>query len=384
MNILYIAHTRDGSGARVALENMAKGMIAKGHNVFVMSPALDCKLSDNMRKIGATVLVAPVSMTVYPNVHNPIRWIGLLLRNIIRWQKAKRIILDTIVNNKIDIVHTNVGPMNIAPPVCRKLGIPHVWHIREFQKEFFLTFFWTPSLFKKVIKQKGNYNIAITKSIFQYHSLRDNIDRVIYDGVFPKNVAENQYTKQQRKKVVLFVGRVEEAKGTLDLIQAFVKFQLEHPEWKLLVVGAYNEHSQYYQSCKKISAISKNIEFLGKRADVYELMREARVLVMSSKREGFGFVTAEAMANGCLVIGRNTAGTKEQLDNGADLTGGEIALRYDNQDELLKQLENAADHDYSDMQERAKKAVVELYSLENASDKIENYYKWIMKDYYGK
>ncbi|MBP5779256.1 MAG: hypothetical protein J6W17_04850 [Campylobacter sp.] len=35
-------------------------------------------------------------------------------------------------------------------------------------------------------------------------------------------------------------------------------------------------------------------------------------------------------------------------------------------------------------QERAKKAVIELYSLENASDKIENYYKWIMKDYYGK
>ena len=138
MNILYVAHTRDGSGARVALENMARGMISKGHSVFVVAPTRDCILSDNMRNIGATVLVAPVSMTVYPRTRNPLSWIVRLLCSIICWKKSKRIISEAIVNNKIDIVHTNVGPMNIAPPICRKLGIPHVWHIREFQKELFL------------------------------------------------------------------------------------------------------------------------------------------------------------------------------------------------------------------------------------------------------
>ena len=40
------------------------------------------------------------------------------------------------------------------------------------------------------------------------------------------------------------------------------------------------------------------------------------------------------MYNHCLVIGRNTAGTKEQFDNGLDQTGEEIGLRFDSDLEL--------------------------------------------------
>lgn len=39
-------------------------------------------------------------------------------------------------------------------------------------------------------------------------------------------------------------------------------------------------------------------------------------LIVPSPFEAFGLITAEAMFNKCLVIGRDTAGTKEQFDNG--------------------------------------------------------------------
>ena len=45
-------------------------------------------------------------------------------------------------------------------------------------------------------------------------------------------------------------------------------------------------------------------------------MSKALALFVPSSFEGFGFITVEAMFCGCLVIGRNTGGTKEQFDNG--------------------------------------------------------------------
>lgn len=45
-------------------------------------------------------------------------------------------------------------------------------------------------------------------------------------------------------------------------------------------------------------------------------MNRATALIVPSPFEAFGLITAEAMFNKCLVIGKDTAGTKEQFDNG--------------------------------------------------------------------
>ena len=329
--------------------------------------------------------MAPVSTTAYPSTKNPAKWVVRLLRSMIGWRKSKKIIRDTIYKYRIDIVHTNIGPMNLAPSVCRKVGIPHVWHIREFQPELFIKYFPCSSQFEKDIKQRGNYCIAITETLFDFYSLRQDKDRVFYDGVLSKSYEHvEQKSNFNRDKVILSVGRVEEVKGTLDLVKAFVQFHRIHPEWKLRIVGEYSKESSYFLACKNYCEDlekKKIVTFEGKRRDVYELMRNARIFVMASTREGFGFVTVEAMANGCFVIGRNTAGTKEQFDNGYKFTGEEIALRFETNEELMQQLNNAAENDHSDMIERARRTAIELYSLEKTSEQVDNYYNWILKNY---
>ena len=60
------------------------------------------------------------------------------------------------------------------------------------------------------------------------------------------------------------------------------------------------------------------------------------MLIVPSIFEGFGFITAEGMANGCVVLGRNTAGTKEQFDNGVKMTGKEIGVRFIDDNEMLQ------------------------------------------------
>lgn len=388
MKILYITHTTDGSGARVALANLVKEMVARGHGVFVFAPRNDCPVADSVRAVGATVLIAPVCATVYPKTKNPVKWVALLALRLWKWRLSRREIRRAIGAYGIDIVHSNVGPLNLAQPVCRKLGKPHVWHIREFQETLGIRFFPRPSLFRREITQEGNYNIAITRAIFEHYSLRERIDKVLYDGVFPASIASQKMTPFcRREKTILFVGRVEAAKGSLDIIEAFIQFHRTHGDWRLRLIGSYKEDDAYYQACRgacEASGCSEDIVFLGKRCDVYEHLRKARIVAIPSPCEGFGFVTAEAMANGCLVIGRNAGGTKEQMDNGLRLTGGEIALRYGSREELLAQLCDAAENDHSDLIDRGRRTAIELYSLEQTAGQVEAYYKWIMKDYYDK
>ena len=76
------------------------------------------------------------------------------------------------------------------------------------------------------------------------------------------------------------------------------------------------------------------------------------------------------MFYGTLVIGRNTAGTKEQFDNGVKYSGDEIGLRFLTIDDLVKCMQNAIKNDYNDYIKRANATVNVLYSFETFQNKI--------------
>jgi glycosyltransferase involved in cell wall biosynthesis len=111
-------------------------------------------------------------------------------------------------------------------------------------------------------------------------------------------------------------------------------------------------------------------------------MQQARAIIIPSRFEGFGLCMPEAMFNGCLAIGRNTGGTKEQLDNGLRLQGSEIALRYDTTNELthlLCEISQSPIAQYQPMVERAFHTVNQLYTEENNAREIFQFYQSILK-----
>ena len=121
------------------------------------------------------------------------------------------------------------------------------------------------------------------------------------------------------------------------------------------------------------------IEFIGQQdlAETEEYMRNASALIVPSLYEAFGRITAEAMSNGCIVIGKNTGGTKEQFDNGLKITGREIGLRYSTVEGLSEILQNFSDLDDTEkdlMRQCAFKTVQSLYSNESNGESIVAYY----------
>ena len=129
--------------------------------------------------------------------------------------------------------------------------------------------------------------------------------------------------------------------------------------------------------------LEDKVILLGMRNDILSLYKEAKAFIVPSLFEGFGLITAEAMFSGCLVIGNDTAGTKEQFDNGKEITGEEIGLRYNTQEQLVQHLIDVTNNSteyYTPMILRAQQVVSQLYSTETHVKNVYNLYNRIQNN----
>ena len=389
MRILYIAHVVEIGGASMALLNIIKGLPTT-IDVGVMLPAQEGWLVDELKQCNCHLFFSNYEMMVYPVASirkygrwNPIGYLKFckgLYNKFWKREKARKDLRNIINEFHPDIVHCNCGPLTFSLKVCQEMDVVHVWHIREYTKmDMNLDMIPTFSLFKKGLKQQGNHCIAITKGIFDFFELQEGKDKVIYDGVFdiPQ---QKKFVDYAKENYILAAGRIEPAKGTLMLLEAFSKFHKKHFDIKLLLAGGFS-NPQYLEQCKTFvsdNRLEESVLFLGERNDVYQLMQKARFLVVASPSEGFGFITAEAMLNTCLVNGRNTAGTKEQFDNGLLLTGEEIGLRFETTEELVDRMEDALNNPNVHMREKAFEVVTQKYTIQSHIEQLVNFYNDIL------
>lgn len=388
MRILYISSLCGGTGGSVALKNLVLGMKERGHDVAVFFPQGEGWLLDCLRQNGVRCICGPwYSLTIKPNTKNLVRYLHYLFSTIYHTAKARRALKKCIEDVKPDIVHTNVGPLDIALDACKKVHVPHIWHQREYQdKDFDMHFLPSQEYYRKKILKAGNYNLSITKDIFNYWNLRKNKDRVVYDGVFSGKILpidDNKY----REDFILFVGAVTGGKGADFVLDAYIKFIEQHSEYsyyKLVYAGDIFEETFTMKSMRaKIASegLGEKVIFLGYQKEVYPLMQRARMLVVGSKSEGFGFITVEAMLNHCPVVGRYAGGTKEQADRSKTFEGGSIMHTVSSSEEAAKAMYQVLTCPQDKMVARAYKLVTKYYTTENCVAETEKYYHFVLKDY---
>lgn len=124
-----------------------------------------------------------------------------------------------------------------------------------------------------------------------------------------------------KRRDVLFVGRLVEKKGCRYLLEAFAKVQEQYPESRLKIVGDGPLRSQLESKARELNL---RVDFLGALPgdDVASLMRNARVFCLPSIRaesgdaEGFGMVILEAQSSGVPVITSADGGREEGIIDG--------------------------------------------------------------------
>ncbi|HOZ36375.1 MAG TPA: glycosyltransferase family 1 protein [bacterium] len=129
---------------------------------------------------------------------------------------------------------------------------------------------------------------AVRQDLIQYTKI--NPKKIIVTPWGYKSINNKQKTANNKKKQILYIGRVEKKKNIENLIKGFEIFHATHPDYKLILAGKIDRRLKIYDLG------FKNIEALGyiNEKKKYELLRESATLLLVSKEEGFGFPLLEA------------------------------------------------------------------------------------------
>ena len=151
--------------------------------------------------------------------------------------------------------------------------------------------------------------IAVSQSIF--NQLQNPNRYLIYNGVKRPASIQQAYPLKGSVKVVS-AGRLEPVKGFEKLIRAWKETNRSFPGAHLTIFG---EGSQKSQLCEitKSGALAESVTIAGYYADIGATLTDADLLVISSEREGFPYILAEALVAKCPVVSTPVSGCRELL-----------------------------------------------------------------------
>ena len=268
------------------------------------------------------------------------------------------------------LIHTNVGVLREGFWVSKFMRIPHIWHLREYQDlDFLWNIYPNKRIYERLLK-KSDAIITITESIKSHFDLNDLRNAyTIYNGIsvdFVKNIL------LPKEKFFLIASRISPEKGIEDIIRLFLVFCKVHTDYQLIIVGDVSGH--YAKKLISDSVKECNIQFIGwkEQLEIENLMKRATALIVNSRYEGLGRMTVEAILRGCIVVGRDIAGTQEIKEK----VGGVFA--YKNEMEFLSCLDficKMSEESYRKQRVQAQFCAQKMFSVENSGEKILKIYK---------
>lgn len=177
-------------------------------------------------------------------------------------------------------------------------------------------------------------------------------------------------------ELLLFVGNMIEAKGILDLIDAYKSIQRDHPNAVLHMIGSSKDERFMQKLEKHIQAANGRIhhhEPLPQK-EVAKWIAAADVFVLPSHHEGFGLVALEAMAVGATVVASDVGGLSYLLDNDAG-----ILVKKQNPASLAAGLKEALEHPSEKRKMAAEEKVAE-HTYDVITRRLLSIYQAVSKD----
>ena len=150
-----------------------------------------------------------------------------------------------------------------------------------------------------------------SKIIFQTMGIED-----IYFNKLDKNKARKKLNLSPKKKILLYVGRINKEKGVKYLLDAMKKLQdSKNSEIELKIIGFGPQEKEFQGYSKKLNL--RNTEFLGSIFGEKKLvyLSAADALILPSSKEGAPVIIMEAMARNLPIVSTNVGGTPLMIKN---------------------------------------------------------------------
>ena len=232
--------------------------------------------------------------------------------------------------------------------LCNHKSKKHSYKFRCYKNSFLLTFLI--NIFSS-IQLRALKNNKITK-IYTLNNLQK--EKLINSGISRSkidvsrniiDIKKNDYFREGiASNTFCFIGRLEEEKGILDLIDVWN--QLNTKNFKLIIIG----EGAFSKTVEKFAESTNNVEYLGSvsNKNIFDILLDSRALIHPSKwYEGQPTIILEAMHSNTPVISSNisfitTFNTNKDIDT----------FELGNKLELLDLIKNYMDDSYHNEQQK--------------------------------
>lgn len=343
--ILTLCCHVDLCGAVQSMLSVLKSLKIKGYHIILLIPQKG-KIVQRLDEMGIEYHIVPIN---YSATMNPPRFKNSLINSIYNrlyfikheiHSDFKIINLLHKLKEKPDLIYTNTIIPTSGILLSKLYKKPHIIHIRELSDEdFHFNFYIGKNLYLKILNNSINCAICISQAVKdKFTPYFGNKTKLIYNGVPNNEQSTIQQEKEQQNVKILFVGRLSQEKGVLDLIYAIENLKklgythIRLDIWgegveKEIILNYINEHNLNHIISLKGYCPANKIP-----------RHKYDIAVMSSPHEAFGRVTVEYMMAGIPVIGRNGGATPEIIiDN-------ETGLLYNSVQELSDKLKYLIDN----------------------------------------
>ncbi len=369
----YIPAWRYG-GPIVSVHGMCKALVARGHQVDVLTTSLDGP-DDSDVPVGVPVSLDGVRIWYFRSrLLRRFAWSLPLARTV--WRRC----------SEYDILHIHalfLWPTLVAARAAMRHGVPYVLSPRGMlvkglirRKSRLLKTAWITLFDQKHLERAAALHLTSTAEMAEATRFGFRLPETF---VIPNGIDRDEtegplvdaHVPDAAGGPVLFLGRVNWEKGLDRLVRA-----LAHaPAVQLTIAG--NDEDNYRAHLDALArevGVADRITFTGRVAGERKstLLREAALLVLPSYQENFGNVVIEALAAGCPVVVTPEVGAAEivhEAGAGCVVEGDPRILG----ETLARLLRNR--RELREMGRRGRRIVAERFTWDSVGQRVEEMYR---------
>ncbi len=310
--LFYFSELGGLGGVDVVVMNLAAKFRSAGHAAGIVEIAQG---KPNRRTLPGGTPVWGVTAPSYPNIRRPRSWAS--------FARATFQFLQAIREFDPDIVNVHF-PLIQSIPVVGAHALPHRWRlvVTVHNSDIRVAPFQDPNIgpWQARLLARAGAITAVNQALLEdATSLFPQIaakGRVILNGVGPDWFQPLDDTNHH-EEYVLFAGRLNHVKGVDLLLNAWARVNRRFPQTGLHIVGE-GDQRQALETLASDLGIKDSVRFLGRKCqhDLRPMYRQARAVVLPSRREGLPLTLLEAGAAGAICIGSRTAGIPEIIKDG--------------------------------------------------------------------
>lgn len=310
MRVLLVSHSSGLAGAERSLLNVARQLKAAGHQVLVTVP----RAGALQGLLAADGIASVKQWTPW--------WMGERRGTSVRLVRAIRAVVAVpawvilLLRLRPSLVWTNSAVIPSPAIAAKFLRMPHIWAVRE-------SLLTNPSLNGVLSRVRTVRMIAAMSSLIVCVS---EYVRGQFEGVSPSarsmvsspRVDESEWVAVPREVRadlrVLFAGTFGSDKGLEDVITS-VAHARQSTNVKLTVAGGGRKVDER-RLLLHAARLGVDVRWLGWVSEPDRMYLDSDVVVVASRNEAYGRVTAEALVRGIPVVGYAMGGTSEILGDG--------------------------------------------------------------------